>query len=274
MKSKNICQIYYDEESKSQLDPGFTPLENIGNIRSDWREYWPIRSYLLNNYLDEEGLYGFFSPKFKAKTGLSSVDCYKFIEDSDIDIDVFSFSPFFDIGAWHQNSFLQAMQKHSNSSDTVRQAVAILDQSINLNKLVMHSGNVIFCNYFVAKPIFWRKWLGNCEKIFDQAEKGLDPLAIGLNTPAYGHHSNAPIKTFIIERVASLMLATTSTWKVKMYNPLSLPLAPTHISREVSGLLQLDALKIAYAQTGREEYLSLFINLRNLISENINNQAN
>jgi predicted methyltransferase len=100
---------------------------------------------------------------------------------------------------------------------------------------------------------------------------GLSPLGVGLNLAAEGHHSNAPIKTFIIERVASLILASNDSWNIRAYNPLSLPLAPTLISKELTGLIQLDALKIAYAQTKREEYLNLFINIRNLISKKINN---
>lgn len=271
MKSAIIFQIFYNIDVMKELDPGFIPLDNMGNPRPDWREYWPIRHYLLNNDLDEGSLYGFFSPKFREKTGLSAADCYKFIGESAGATDVFSFSPFFDIGAWHQNSFYQAIQKHPNSTGAIEAALTILDPSIDLQKLVMHSGNNIFCNYFVAKPKFWRVWLQKCEKIFKEADMGKGSLAICLNSPADDHHSGAPIKTFIIERIASLILASDKSWNVKAYNPLALPFAPTLIANEVTGLLQLDALKIAYAQTKRDEYLSLFMNLRNLISQKINN---
>jgi hypothetical protein len=273
MNNASISQIFYSQSTRLNLDPGFIPFENVGNIRSDWREYWPIRNYLLNNTLDENIFYGFLSPKFREKTGLAAADCYEFIGSADSSVDVISFSPFFDIGAWHQNSFFQAMQKHPNAVSIIEESIAILDPSITLEKLVMHSGNNIFCNYFVAKPKFWKVWLNKCEKIFKEAETGLSPLGIGLNVPAEGHHSNAPIKTFIIERVASLILASNDLWSVKAYNPFLLPLAPTLISRELIGLMQLDALKIAYAQTKRDEYLSLFLNIRNLISKKINNES-
>jgi len=271
MNNASIFQIFYSQDTRLNLDPSFIPLENVGNMRSDWREYWPIRSYLLNNNLDENTLYGFFSPKFRDKTGLVAADCYKFIGNADSAIDVFSFSPFFDIAAWYQNSFFQAIQKHPNAVSIIEESIAILDPSITLEKLVMHSGNNIFCNYFVAKPKFWKVWLNKCEVIFNEAEMGLSPLGVGLNLPAEGHHSNAPLKTFIIERAASLILASNDSWNVKAYNPLLLPLAPTLISKELTGLIQLDALKIAYAQTKRDEYLNLFINIRNLISKKIDN---
>jgi len=97
MKTK-IYQIFYNEETKKTHDAGFLPLDNTENQRPDWREYWPIRNYLLNELLDEDALYGFFSPKFKAKTGLSSEECFYFIKSQPWDIDVVSFSPFFGFG--------------------------------------------------------------------------------------------------------------------------------------------------------------------------------
>ena len=36
-------QIYYSEQTRDALDPGFLPLDNLANPRPDWREYWPIR---------------------------------------------------------------------------------------------------------------------------------------------------------------------------------------------------------------------------------------
>lgn len=270
MKNINIFQIFYSEKTKKELDPGFLPLDYIGNERPDWREYWPIREYILSNHLDEEGLYGFFSPKFNEKTSLSAIDCYEFIKCIAEDADVYSFSPFFDLAVWYQNSFDQAIYKHPNAGTVIKESLAILAPFVSLEKLVMHSGNNIFCNYFVAKPKFWRVWFNHCEKIFNEAGLGVSALAAGLNSPADCHHSNAPIKNFIIERIASLILATDKSWNVKVYDPFKLPLAPTLISKEVFGLLELDALKIAYTQSGRDEYLNLFRTLREVLSKKIN----
>lgn len=266
-----IFQIFYNAQVKGELDPGFIPLDNEANIRSDWREYWLMRNYLLSNDLEEESLYGFFSPKFKQKTGLQAADCYKFIGDNHESIDVFSFSPFFDIGAWHLNSFSQAIQQHPNSRSAIINSLNILSPAVALETLVMHSGNTIFCNYFVAKPKFWRLWLETCELIFSEAEANNSKLSKDLNTAADRHHSNAPIKTFIIERIASLILATDDQFKVKSYEPFMLPFAPTRFSKELTGLIQLDSLKIAYAQSGRAQYLNLFESIRLLIEKKIIN---
>jgi hypothetical protein len=52
MSNAQIFQIFYDAQTKKSLDPDFLPLDNLENSRPDWREYWPMRNYLLNNALD------------------------------------------------------------------------------------------------------------------------------------------------------------------------------------------------------------------------------
>ena len=58
---------------------------------------------------------------------------------------------------------------------------------------------------------------------------------------------------------------------VKVYDPLLLPLAPTRLANEQTALLQLDALKISYADHGREECLDLYIKIRNFFEGKISN---
>lgn len=75
----HIHQIYYSEQTQRDSDRGFIGLDNLANARPDWREYWPIRNYLLKNRLNEDDYYGFFSPKFKAKTNLNADTVREFV---------------------------------------------------------------------------------------------------------------------------------------------------------------------------------------------------
>jgi len=129
----------------------------------------------------------------------------------------------------------------------------------------MHSGNNIFCNFFAAKPKFWKTWLEKCELIWNECEQNSSLIARGLNDVANGHDSPATIKTFVIERIASLILATNHSWKIAAYNPLELPFSNAGISKERSALIQMDALKIAYSEYKRGEYLKLFKNIAALV---------
>ena len=83
MTQSKIYQIYYSKETQASNDQGFLQLDNLSNERADWSEYWPIRNFLLSNELDESSFYGFFSPKFKQKTFLSSTEAYHFIDQND-----------------------------------------------------------------------------------------------------------------------------------------------------------------------------------------------
>jgi hypothetical protein len=94
-------------------------------------------------------------------------------------------------------------------------------------------------------------------------------LAKELNSIAEIHDNNAPIKVFVIERIASLLLATSNNWQVTVYDPFKLPFSDAKVSRERNGLVQLDALKIAFANNGRHEYLKLFNDIRNLLEKKL-----
>ena len=62
----------YSQPVRDAIAPGWQVLDNLNNERPDWFEYWPIRRFLLGDELDEQAFYGFFSPKFSAKTGLGT----------------------------------------------------------------------------------------------------------------------------------------------------------------------------------------------------------
>ena len=79
MHAVQIYQILNHYTPREELYPGFEVLDNSGNERPDWFEYWPIRKFLLSQPLDENTFHGFLSPKFKLKTNLSSAEVREFI---------------------------------------------------------------------------------------------------------------------------------------------------------------------------------------------------
>lgn len=60
-------------------------------------------------------LYIVFSRKFKAKTGLSLEECFHFINSQPGDMDVVSFSSFYDLRAILQKGFFQTITGHPGS---------------------------------------------------------------------------------------------------------------------------------------------------------------
>lgn len=276
MTQIDIRQIYYSEATRAELDPGFTPLDNLDNPRPDWREYWPIRRFLLGNSLEPDTYYGFFSPKFAAKTGLNSTAVRDLIERQGADADVIAFPPSFNHMAMFLNIMEQAVICHGNA-DALRQCAELLAPRFQMDRSVMTSLDTIFCNFFVARPEFWQEWLRQGERLFEIAERGTSPLAQALNqvvpyfvpmsaTRKDGsgselvHHEvpGVPLKVFAIERLVSLVLWSQPRWTVKSFNP-SLLRPASDMSPDC---LVLDALKMAYGRTGAEAFLEVFHKLR------------
>jgi hypothetical protein len=262
-----IYQISYNASTQQSNDPDFLPLDNMSNERPDWSEYWPIRNYLKSVELEENTYYGFLSPKFNAKTGLTSEQLYGFLESSDQDI--VSFSPFFDQMAFPISIFEQAEMNHAGIFQHLQDAVQFLEPGTQLENLVMTSQNTIFCNYFCAKKHVWQEWLRQCEAIFDLCESNGTPLAVRLISGVTHETSQHPAKVFLIERMISYLLTRNSDWTVRNYNPASLPQSSSRVSKYRTELVYLDALKIAYCQTNRSEFLQSFHNLRVLIGKHM-----
>jgi hypothetical protein len=267
MPSTHLYQIFYSDETRRELDPGFIPLDNASNTRPDWREYWPIRNFLLNNTLIEDDYYGFFSPRFKDKTRLTAADVKAFILEPGQAPDIVIFSPLWDMSAIFKNVFEQAEAYHPGISGTMSAFFRRIRPDICLDQRVTDSSNTIFCNYFAARPSFWRPWLKIGEELFDLAERGEGDLAEQLNGPS-NYSGDVRQKVFIMERIATFLLITENRWKAKVSNPFRfsyVEFGTLHLEAVVS-----DALKLAYSHQPFQDYWDAFAIFRGKIQEKIN----
>jgi hypothetical protein len=266
-----VYQIYYSRESQALLDPGFIPLNNTGQT-PDWYEYGPIRRFLLSHALAADTRYGFLSPKFRAKTGLSSQQVKAFLDSTPDDVDVVTFSPYFSNAAFFKNVFEQAEFWHPGIIQTIGEAVALVAPHMNdhtlMHGLLMSSVQTVFCNYFVAKPRFWQRWLELCEVIFQCAESGHGELAHRLNA-ATQYVPPTPAKIFVIERMVSLLLSLEPlNWKVRSYNSMQLLADNSLLNGKFrEEMVTLDALKQAALSTGYQEFYVKFIDMRGELIE-------
>lgn len=269
MADTHIYQIFYDEKTRVGLDPGFIPLDNLANERPDWREYWPMREFLLSETLAEDRYYGFFSPKFRQKTSLGSEQVKEFIDRSAGNADVVLFSPFFDVSALFLNVFEQGDRFHPGLSRTAQDFVDRIGLNVSIEKMVTDSRNTVFCNYFVAKPAFWAKWLEINEELFAIAEGAAagDDLAARLNAVARVRDGrSAQMKVFVMERVASLILATDKAFSSKAYSPFLLGASGSPYRNFSLEAVISDALKISLVEQDYSHYRDAFYHLRGKIA--------
>jgi hypothetical protein len=247
-----LFQIFYDEATRSGLEPGFLPLDNLANPRPDWREYWPIRNYLLTHKLKKDSYYGFFSPRFREKSELSAADVEDFVRRTKADVAIFT--PPYELHALFWNVFQQGEYSHPGFAAIAGEFLRAVGQDIT-SDFVTDSRNTVYSNYFVARSGFWNVWLALAERLFAMAENPSHPLAPLLNRAAlYRGAYEVQHKVFIVERLASLLLAKKRQFVTATYVPKRV---------EPAEAIACDALKIAYTQRPDIAYRQAF----NLISQ-------
>ncbi len=257
-----VFQICYTPGIRDTLDPGFEVMGDETNARPDWYEYWHIRNFLKSEMLQDDTFYGFFSPKFNEKTRLSSADVFEYIEENK-DFDVILFSPYLDQNALFLNILEQGSVAHPELGPIFEKLCGKYFQNINLQQMVTSSENTVFCNFFVAKPKFWARWFEICEGIFQLIEESSDSLAIKLSGHTRYKTSTAPVRTFIIERIATLIIYSDKNWNVKSHPTHQSAVGKMSVAKSTNLLLALDSLKSKFSCTGSYEYLNAYLCIRN-----------
>ena len=239
MVKASIFQIVYSDDTAAGRDPGFLMLDNREGGRPDWYEYWPMRRFLTNASLDDDRYYGFVSPRFGQKTGLTSDDVHRVLDGRSDDVVIFS--PYFDLGALFFNQLDQGESVHPGIKPLF---AALLPLGAPGSLLLEDSTNTVFCNFFAARPRFWAAWLARCEAIFAQAETGTGEIADRLRAPSdYEDGKTAQYKVFLIERMASALLALDRRWRAVAPLAGKLPLAIPALAASRDRLVELDRLK-------------------------------
>jgi hypothetical protein len=262
-----LYKICYSEETISKIEPGYLILDNLKNERPDWFEYWPIRDFLLKEEMDEEDLYGFFSPKFESKTLLSYQQVIDFIRPKCEEVDVFLFSPQPDMGAFFLNIFEQGETFDPGLIESFEKFLEASHRPTPIRQLVMDSRQIVFSNYFVAKPAFWREWLSLNEALFAICEGPSTPMQQSF-TQTTSYPGAAQRKVFMMERVASLLLTTQPHWRTCCANPFAMGWSTARFREYPIDAYISDALKIAWRDQGYPEYMQAFSEIRNRFVSN------
>ena len=255
----SIYQIYYDEASRLKLDPGFIPLDNCANARPDWFEFWVILNFLRNNELQEDTWYGFLSPKFTAKTRLPSHEIKALLTRLDPSYTAAVFSPAVDQLIFFDNLFAQGEFWHPGIIDLTNSFLKASGLDIDVRRLVSHSHNAGFSNYIIAKAPFWRNWRLVADSFWGYVEHSEAAAASQIKNITTYNQGFGPMKTFIQERLMSIILAITTG---KVYAP-PLELMLHYYDPEMREILiSMDVLKKTHLQTKDPRFLDTYKAMR------------
>ncbi len=257
----NLYQIAYSPETLASVEPGYLVLDNLANSRPDWYEYWPIRHFLLSNTLDDNTFYGFFSPKFGSKTGWSHARVTEYVQAHEASTDVYLFSPQPDMGAFFLNVFEQGETFDPGLIDAFSALLDSIGRSTALRSLVMDTRQIVFSNYFVARPAFWREWLLLNEALFAACEGPESALQLALTRPT-SYAANGQRKVFLQERAASFLLTTQPAWRTKAADPFPMCWSTSRFRDYPIDAFISDALKIAFREQGYPEFMQAFAQIR------------
>ena len=255
----HLMHIAYSEATRSAED-GFTVLDNMANARPDWYELWPVRRWLHSHELDEQAYYGFFSPKFRAKTQLGSAEVRALVQADGAASDVYLFCAQPDVGMFFRHVYEGAGVVYPGVDQSAQQFFARIGYPTDMSSLVMDSSTIVFSNYVVARPRYWRAWLAIADLLYHWGERPHgDALTDGLNTPTtYG--DGVQRKVFVAEGIAS-MLCSSGVFKTHAWDPFAMPWFSV-FSRFRDQAITADALKKAYRQTGQQAYLDAFVKIQ------------
>ena len=261
-----LYQICDSEAAQSNMPAQFLALQNVDNHRADWREYWPIRQFLLHHTLDDDTFYGFFSPGFTSRTGLDFEKIRHFVHRHGRENDVLIFSPFWDLNSFFINSFVQGDFFHPGLMQIMQNFSDLAGLNLNLGQMVMHTENTAYCNYFIAKKKFWLHWLELGEKLYQYAESDSAGLPQSLKSNAPSTLEQVPAKILVQERLVNMLLAQ-SNFKSKAFNVFDMPASVMPLNNFMSQAVEANALKFASANLGEQHYADVYHAKRQMVWE-------
>jgi len=253
-----IFQVFYDLQTRAQLDPGFIPLNNSINSRPDWYEFWVILDFLRKNTLEDNSWYGFLSPKFSQKVGINALQLKGLLNAVENSCSVLFCSPSLDQLVYFDNVFEQGDFWHPGLRHLSEKILGRLGSSLCLSDLLSHSRNACFSNFIIAKPSFWLDWLQIAQQFWALAEEDTFVRDDLIAVTSYNNLA-AQMKVFVQERLVACVMAKGQ------HKAMSIPLdfALREFNLETRELLYcMDILKQNYDATRDPLFFAAFKKLQ------------
>lgn len=256
-----IHQIYYDEKTRHELDPLFTPLDNTENSRPDWFEFWPMLNFFQTHKLESDAWYGFFSPKFHSKTGLTGSFILDFINRLSPNIDLALFSPHGWVPqSYYLNSFEQGDFFHPGLLNIAQKFVDHHGWNCDLQSLVSNCQTSVYSNYVVARGRYWIKWFEIATQFWNAVETADDDHPLKQRTAYIGTTNVYPMKTFIQERFHDILINVGGFKSISPDFSRIMPIAGyvEDSTRNRKFLIECDFFKGEFLRTGDPKFLDQY----------------
>jgi hypothetical protein len=211
-----LYQSHLGDEELKLLSPSVIPWNIGNNTQNNTREYELFKAIATENSSQPWGL---ISKKFSHKALLSAEAFYQFADEKLNDgFDCAFVNPMIGNEALYLSVWQQGVLCGHAGLDKI---MTFLDRTLGLPLYsAMDRNTFAFCNYFVAKPAFWRDYFSfvdNALKHLDQeASNGTEVGKIYSGSGSYHRDSNITMRPFVVERLFSTFIQTHK-FKVASY---------------------------------------------------------
>lgn len=201
--SVKIHQVFYKDDQKLFLDAAFSPLDNSAH-NDETLEFGVFKRLYGDGAFEEAEYFGALSWRFTEKTGLTGQALIEIVR-SNPDVDLFYMNPFPHNEAIHQSLWLQGETAHPGFMEVC----TAFFEAAGLEPRDMYrfspSSEFSACNYFVARPAFWKAYIPFVDRCLEKADTGMPPeLCKRMHSAEAdwkGIHKGATYVPFIIERL-------------------------------------------------------------------------
>jgi hypothetical protein len=243
--------IFYDKKSRAAITSDFIPLDNSEGPKYLYESY-PMLVQLERALPEKDAWYGFFSPKFFEKTRITPNDIYGEVERASNDVSVFLFSSHWKQVAQWQNIWLQGDAFHPGLLQLTQKVIELAGYKIDITKTYSTLNDGVFSNYLIAKNEFWLEWRRLVSIYYNLIQ--VDKKFLKQSAPYKGEE--IPIHTFVIERLASLIileLGLKTKFSQSLYNR-----SLDYNSIDGSEAIKMNQYKSKFNQTGDAAYIMMY----------------
>lgn len=268
-----IYQIFYDEKTRNIISSDCIGLDNTNPTKQGWFEFYPMLNCLKEKIISDNVFYGFLSPNFELKTGLSIKKLINTLRARKNLPDVFISNYCWDQTAYFKNAWDQGELWHPGILESTQKFLNFCGFKTDLNEIIGCSTNTVASNYIIAKGSYWKIWLDIAEKFETYLTTTKEGAALsGLHT-TYAVNSNLQkMGVFIQERFASFILATNE-FRVDIFDSNEEKIVFERIFKntEINKIIlnECDQLKKIFLDNKDSRLLESWLRLRSAIQLNI-----
>ena len=205
-----IFQIWYRPEQQPRLDPAFEPYDNREE-NSALLEFRVLAELSQREDLAKVPLWGAVSWKFGQKTGLTGHELVERIAQTP-GYDAYYCNPYPDVEALYHNMWLQGETAHPNFLALCREVFEVAGLPASLLTEIQPAEEFASCNYIVATPAFWKRYVGFVSRVLLAADRKLSPTARSIlyspSADPVSAHGNASYIPFLVERLFAVFMRT------------------------------------------------------------------